>query len=379
MLFSSETVLVRHSLLVQMVETTRRDYSGSVAAAPQKQSDRRRTILPALCLGVLLVWASSGAASRAADEDPPVFATVGGQALTLSEYQAALRRGVRARYYHGKVPEGEMARFQREVGEQLITHTLLLQEAQRQQLEPDRDWVQARLAGLERRYSQHPQWQTQRDRLMADFEHALEKDNVVRRLEAQVRTITPPTTVELRAYYRQHPEKFSEPERFRVSAILLKVDPSSPPATWEAARAEAADLLRQLRAGGDFAALARLHSGDASAAQGGDMGYLHRGMLGDPAQEAVDALVPGELSEPVTLLDGLALFRLADRPTPRLMAFVEARERVQGLWLREHSELAWEAFVAGLRDATEISVREEYYLLLPPKGPGVDGSPSNTL
>jgi len=309
-------------------------------------------------------------ASLAQDAGAPVFATVGGQVVTLTDYHTALQRGVRARYYHGKVAEGEMARFQREVGDKLVTRALLLQEAERRRLEPDRDWVQARLDGYERRYAQSARWQSERDRLLPQVSRALETESRLRRLEELVRAVAPPGEATLRAYYAENPDKFTEPERFRVSTILLRVDASATAASWDAARAEADAILGELRSGADFAELARLRSGDGSAPQGGDMGYLHRGMLGDQGQQAVDALSPGELSEPVTLLEGVAIFRLEDRPARALMVFEEVRERARGLWLREQGERAWQALLVRLRESTAITVNEDHYLPLPAESPG---------
>ena len=61
--------------------------------------------------------------------------------------------------------------------------------------------------------------------------------------------------------------------------ILLKVDPSLPPSALEQAREQAQDIVKQLANGADFAELARKHSNDESARDGGDMGYRHRGTL----------------------------------------------------------------------------------------------------
>jgi hypothetical protein len=321
--------------------------------------------LSLLCLTALLAWVSPGVASLAQDADAPVFATVGGQVVSLSDYSATLQRGVRARFYHGTVPEGEMARFQREVGDKLVTRTLLLQEAERRQLEPDRAWVQARVDGYEQRYAASPRWQSERERLLPELSRALETESRLLRLEQQIREVAPPDEAALRDYYARNPDKFTEPERFRVSVILLRVDASASTTTWEAARAEADAMMVQLRGGSDFTELARLRSGDGSAAEGGDMGYLHRGMLGDQAQQAVDALAPGEVGEPVTLLEGVAIFRLEDRPALQLLAFEKVRERARGLWLREHGEQAWQELLARLRANTAITVDEGHYLPLP--------------
>jgi parvulin-like peptidyl-prolyl isomerase len=169
----------------------------------------------------------------------------------------------------------------------------------------------------------------------------------------------------LRAYYAANPEKFTEPERFRVSSILLKVDPSAPAAAWDAAMAEAVGIVSRLRAGGDFRELARLHSGDASAEQGGDMGYLHRGMMGSRAQVAIDAADLGVVTDPVRLLEGVAIFRVDERPVRRLHPLEDVAERAQDLWLREQRESRWSEFLDGLSKQAEIHVNPQHYLPLP--------------
>ncbi len=108
-----------------------------------------------------------------------------------------------------------------------------------------------------------------------------------------------PGDEEVQRYYRNNQDKFTTPEKLRVSTILLKVDPSSTAETWNAARKEALEILQQLRAGRDFSQLATIKSGHESAENGGDMGYIHRGMLAEEAQKAIDQLKPGELSKPV--------------------------------------------------------------------------------
>src|SRR6185503_17229974 len=102
--------------------------------------------------------------------------------------------------------------------------------------------------------------------------------------------------------------------------ILLKVDPSSPQAKWDGARNEGAAIAKRLKGGADFKQLAKLHSAEGSAEGGGDMGYVHRGMLPESAQEAIDKLKPGEITEPVALLEGMAIFRLEQRKPPKLNA-----------------------------------------------------------
>ncbi|HEY1404767.1 MAG TPA: peptidylprolyl isomerase, partial [Pyrinomonadaceae bacterium] len=79
-------------------------------------------------------------------------------------------------------------------------------------------------------------------------------------------------------------------------------------------RAKAEEVLAKLRAGGDFAALAKEHSGDPSNKEkGGDLGWFGRGMMVKPFEEAAFALKPGELSGIVETQFGYHIIKLDER------------------------------------------------------------------
>jgi peptidyl-prolyl cis-trans isomerase C len=62
---------------------------------------------------------------------------------------------------------------------------------------------------------------------------------------------------------------------------------------------EAQDILKKLRSGESFDDMARIFSKCPSSRQGGDLGTFTRGRMVEPFDEAVFALKPGELSQPV--------------------------------------------------------------------------------
>jgi hypothetical protein len=320
-----------------------------------------RNLLPATLLA--LVATAPVAAQGLA---PDVFASVDGTVITAGEFTTAVHAGARRKFYHGSIPEAQMASFQREVGEGLIEQVLLLREAGRRGIQPAPDWVAPRLDAFERRSASHPAWEARREELMRAADAQLKDESRILNLRSVVQEqVGLPSPEELRAYYEANPEKFTEPERFRVSVILLKVEPSAPGSAWKAAEEEARAIAARLRDGADFAETARLRSGDASAAAGGDMGYLHRGMLGARAQAAVDASRVGAIVDPVRLLEGVAIFRVDERPEPRLLPLAEVADRARELWLREQRTDAWDAFRRGLREQADVSVNEQHYLPLP--------------
>lgn len=327
------------------------------------QRARMPKVLATLALG--LAGLAQAQPNVAAPAKEPVFATVGERTITVTEYRQALAVATRKKYYHAKPPEAELAAFQREVGEDLVNRVLLLDEAKRRGIGPDRQRVDAALAGYEARYKGNRNWEANRERMLAAVAQQLEADSVLERLEKQVKAVREPTAREARAYYEQHKELFVEPEQVKVSVILLKVDPGSPQAAWNAAHDEARRIRERLGAGADFGELAKLHSGDLSAGRGGDMGYVHRGMLPEAVHAVVDKLAPGDVSAPVQVLEGVALLRLDDRKPARQRGFDEVRERAGDLWQRAEADAAWKALIAELRKRTAIRVDESQFLQTP--------------
>ena len=287
-----------------------------------------------------------------------VVARVAGTEITRQELEQMVAQEIRSRFYHGRPPAAQTDALQQEVLEALIERKLLLEAARQRHLRPDEEAVQARLDAIEKRYADKPQWAARRDVILDSLRQRLREDNVLRQLRDRVQAVAPPTESQLQAYYRAHPEKFTEPARSRVSLILLRVDPSAPKSAWDAAMHKAQELRRALEDGAAFDALARRYSDDRTAAQGGDMGYLHEGMLGSKAAEVIGSLSVGEVSQPVRLLEGVALFRLEERTPARLRSFGDVRQRVGELWLREQAQKAWKSFVQGLRAKAVVEIYE---------------------
>lgn len=105
----------------------------------------------------------------------------------------------------------------------------------------------------------------------------------------------------LRARYEEEKSRYTEQEQRLASHILVQVEEGADAVTWQAAEAEARQLAGQARAeGADFAALAAAHSDDVgSKASGGDLGWVSKDMMPGPFSEALFAMQPGKVSDPV--------------------------------------------------------------------------------
>jgi peptidyl-prolyl cis-trans isomerase C len=131
-----------------------------------------------------------------------------------------------------------------------------------------------------------------------------------------------------REHYAARRDEFQLPEQFKAAHILKKVQCDC---ERQSQRQKIESLLTQLRAGGDFAVLAKAESNDpGSAAQGGDLGqWLKRGDLVVPFADAMAKLEIGQLSDVVETQYGFHLIKLLDRQPARLQSFEEVQPSLE--------------------------------------------------
>lgn len=126
-----------------------------------------------------------------------------------------------------------------------------------------------------------------------------------------------------RAIYRAKPDRFKQGDRVQVRHILIAgVVPES--------RAKAQQVLEEIKAGADFAAVARERSADkASAVNGGDLGLFEAGKMVPEFETAAFSLSqPGDLSDVVESKFGYHILQLLRRVPAGQKPFEEVRDEL---------------------------------------------------
>ena len=141
----------------------------------------------------------------------------------------------------------------------------------------------------------------------------------------------------------------------RARHILLRPD-------GQLSQADAVSRLngwrQQLASGqGSFEALAREHSQDGSASQGGDLGWAGPGQFVPEFEQAMNSLRPGEVSAPLVSRFGVHLIKVEERRQTKLSAR-EQREIVRGLVREKKTEEALRVWAQDVRGRAFIEYRE---------------------
>ena len=152
---------------------------------------------------------------------------------------------------------------------------------------------------------------------------------------AKIATATNVTDQDLQAYYDQHRDEYRVPEQVNVSHILIKTPLPAPGAKEDEkaiadARAKAEGVLKELKAGGDFAKLAEKYSDDpGSAKSGGDLGWIGRGRTVPEFEKAAFSLGKGQTSDLVKSSYGFHIIRVEDKQEAHLKTLAEVKSEIE--------------------------------------------------
>ena len=141
--------------------------------------------------------------------------------------------------------------------------------------------------------------------------------------QARLKIAVPPSDIQ--RYYNDNIQQYQTPEQVKASHILLKTDGKDEAAV----RKEAEGILAQVKAGGDFAALAKKYSEDeGSKANGGDLDYFGRGRMVPEFENAAFTMQPGQISDLVKSQFGFHIIKVIDKRPASTTPLEQVRNQI---------------------------------------------------
>jgi peptidyl-prolyl cis-trans isomerase D len=142
--------------------------------------------------------------------------------------------------------------------------------------------------------------------------------------QARAKTVVP--VADVQKFYNDNIAQFQTPEQIRASHILLNTAGKDEAAV----RKQAEELLQKIKAGADFAALAKQYSDDTgSKANGGDLDYFGRGRMVPEFETAAFALMPGQVSDVVKSQFGFHIIKVTDKKAAVTRPLEEVRAQIE--------------------------------------------------
>lgn len=146
----------------------------------------------------------------------------------------------------------------------------------------------------------------------------------------------------------------TEPEEVKASHILIKVEPTADDATKAAARKKIEDLQQKLKAGGDFAELAKENSEGPSNVRGGDLGYFKRGQMVKPFEDVAYSMKIDEVSDLVETRFGYHLIKVSDKKPEQTLAYADVKDKIAQRLKQEKVEKDATLYVEDLKKGAKI-------------------------
>jgi peptidyl-prolyl cis-trans isomerase SurA len=260
--------------------------------------------------------------TAAAESDPLSTFTMGGRiaavvnedAISVDDLEARLKLAL----ISSQLPDNPevRARLKPQVLRNLIEEQLEMQEAKRLNIRVERNEIDqaienvARSNGMDRatfeaRFKQAGiPLGTLRNQALAQIAWA-------KVIQKQIRPRVDVNQEEVEETYEKLRENAGKPQ-YLMAEIFLAIDNPSQEAS---VRATADRLVDEIKRGANFSAVARQFSQSADAANGGDLGWVQEGQLGEEIDTAMRGMRPGILSAPVRAPDGYHVLYMRDRGT----------------------------------------------------------------
>jgi peptidyl-prolyl cis-trans isomerase C len=290
---------------------------------------------------------------------PDVLARVNGEKIERWEFDNSVKR-VEARA-GGPVPPDKRDEVLRGVLDQLVAYHLLAQESHARKLVVADAEVDARLADIRKNFPTEEAFKQgiaaqglTLDQLKAQAKTSLEVAKVI---ETEVNSKVAVQDPEVKTFYDQNLERFKQGDTVHAAHILIGLPQGATPEQKAEAKTRATAVLKTVRAGGDFATLARANSSDQGSAQnGGDLGFFPKGQMTPAFEEAAFKLKPGTVSALVETPFGFHIIKVMERRPPRTAPFAEVSGQIKDFLTQGQREQKLEKFVEEVKAKGKIEI-----------------------
>jgi len=206
------------------------------------------------------------------------------------------------------------------------------------------------------------------DRNKANYANSIPEKRKIRYVVVDTSKIQGNTQVaqsDLQAYYDQHRDEYRVPDQVNVRHILIKTP--LPDANGkvdakgvDAARQKAQDVLKQLKAGGNFSELAKKDSEDGSSAKnGGSLGWIQRGRFPADVDKVAFSLPKGGTSDVIDTGSGFDIIHVDDKQDAHVKTLDEVKGEIEPVLKAQKAAQAAEGIANGLlTDARNSSLEK---------------------
>jgi peptidyl-prolyl cis-trans isomerase C len=248
--------------------------------------------------------------------------------------------------------------------EAVINRKLLFQQAERENICPEKGIIDMRISEIKKHFSTHKKFRQQLARLgisEKELRQEIEYDLKIKMLlDLHIPMVSEVSNEEAMEFYNTNSENFQLPERIKASHILIAISSEDSLDKREEKRNRLSRLKKEIENGADFSELAHKHSDCKSKSRRGDLGFFKRGKMVKPFEDAAFNLKVGEVSEIVETIYGYHLIKLTDYKPAQIVPFEQVQDKIVSFLKRQRRDLRIRDYLLKLRDNANIEYFEDF-------------------
>jgi len=284
--------------------------------------------------------------SVSAYADDVVVAKVNGATFTKKDLETEVDRLIPQATFHRKVTEEKRKLYYDKAIEALVNRELQYQDAVAKGVEVDKEKVNAQMENIRKRFTPEKyKAALEKDGITEEKLRAqVEKEVLVQAINEKKETEARISEKDVKEYYEKNPAKFKQPDTVQLR-IITTTDEK-----------KAQDILAKIKAGEDFGDIAYKMSEDPYRVKGGDLGYMHKGMMIPEIEEAASKLKVGEVSDIVKVENAWFIIKLEDKKPEHMLSFEEIKGELKKELEKNRIQELKEAWITDLRAKAKIEV-----------------------
>lgn len=306
-----------------------------------------RTLLVVALLGALAV----GTLATTGCSDKDTAAKVNGEKISTEQLTQQLDQ-LKKQYpnmFEGADGEGRLLDFKQRLLDNLINQKLIEQAAKDKGIKISDADIKKQIDQLKAGFKDDAQF---KDALKsagmteAALTEQIRQQLMTQKLIESLSANSKVTEADIKAYYDANKAQFFQKASKRASHILFKVEDKK----------KAQKVLDEIKAGGDFSALAKANSIDtATAAKGGDLGWPSVTYVPE-FQAALDKLSKGQMSGLVQTPYGWHIIKVTDVRTGSQQTLAEVKTQIEQIIVQQRKADSYQKFLNDLRKKAEIDI-----------------------
>ena len=229
--------------------------------------------------------------------------------------------------------DDQLAALKNDILDGLIEREVLYQESQKAGIKINDQKIDEQLAAIKKRFPSEAEFKTALSKMNLtedEVKMQISRGLAIRALiEQQIASKIVITDAETKAYYDGNPQMFKQPAQVKASHILIKVDAGADDAKKAEARKKIETVQQKVKAGGDFAELAKEYSEGPSNTRGGDLGFFRRGQMVKPFEDAAFAMKANEVSEIIETRFGYHIIKVYEIKPDQTLAYADVKDQAQ--------------------------------------------------